>query len=115
MERPGGGTLRTCSNASLPGGATRLAILRSIGGSLKSRADRSKVGIARHCDGRPIAHKQAMRRRLQAFGVPAVMDLQMLSPPSASQCGGPRYKQRHDVANQSPDYSDPILVIFTKN
>jgi hypothetical protein len=85
--------LRTRSTASLPGGATRLAILRSIGSSLKSRADRSQVGVARHCDGRPIAHAQAMRRRLQAFGVPAVLDLQMLPPPNASQCGR-RYKTK---------------------
>jgi hypothetical protein len=87
MERPGGGTLRTRSTASLPGGATRLAILRAIGSTLKSRADPSKVGVARHCDRRPIAHEQAMCRRLQAFGVPAVMDLQILPPPNASQCG----------------------------
>jgi hypothetical protein len=34
-----------------------------------------------------IAHEQAMRRRLQAFGVPAMMDVQILPPPDASQCG----------------------------
>jgi hypothetical protein len=94
MGRPGGGTLRTGSTASLPGEAMRLAILRSIGSSLKSRADPSKVGVARQCDRWPIAHEQAMRRRLQAFGVPAMMDVQILPPPNASQCGRLRYKTK---------------------
>jgi hypothetical protein len=41
-----------------------------------------------------IAHEQAMRRRLQAFGVPAMMDVQILPPPDASQCGRLRYKTK---------------------
>jgi hypothetical protein len=70
-----------------------LAILRSFGNWLKSRAGCSKVSVARHCDGQPIAHKQAMRWRLQALGVSAVIDLQML-PSNASQCDSSGYKTK---------------------